>query len=158
MPIPSYAEQSIADDGRYCRRAPPRSDVPGILRQHLRAEHASQVGNEALTLHEAVPGHHLQIALAQELDGVPILARGRDRLLEVAGPIRKAWDPLQGFYTDPIPSLANSPATMCAHPASVGHRHPLMGWTREQAIDFFRANLKDRARHHRRGGPLHRLA
>jgi uncharacterized protein (DUF885 family) len=49
---------------------------PGIFYANLRhtAEHPSW-GMRTLTYHEAIPGHHLQIAIAQELEGVPFFRR-----------------------------------------------------------------------------------
>lgn len=70
LPVPDYAEQSQTT--AYYYPGSPEAGRPGYFFANTYAlETRPRWEMEALTLHEAVPGHHLQISLAQELGDVP---------------------------------------------------------------------------------------
>jgi uncharacterized protein (DUF885 family) len=94
---------------------------------------------EALAFHEAVPGHHLQLAIAQELTGLPDFRRhsGPTAYVEGWGLYTERLCDDMGLYSgdlDRIGVLSFDAWRACRLVVDTG-MHAL-GWTRRQAIDF----------------------
>jgi uncharacterized protein (DUF885 family) len=141
-PIPSYAERSQTT--AYYQPGSPAAARAGIYfvnTYNLPARPKWEM--EALTLHEAVPGHHLQIALAQELEGVPEFRRygGYTAFVEGWGLYSESLGGEMGFYADPYSKFGQLTYEMWrAIRLVLDTGLHTMGWTREQAIEFFKAN------------------
>jgi uncharacterized protein (DUF885 family) len=98
---------------------------------------------EALVLHEAVPGHHLQIALAQELEGIHDLLKHSfyTAFTEGWGLYAESLGDEMGFYRDPYAKFGQLTYEMWrAIRLVVDTGIHAKGWTRQQAIEFFEEN------------------
>ena len=98
---------------------------------------------EALTLHEAVPGHHLQISLNSELENLP--SYRQNAYISAFGEgwgLYSEWLGLEvGFYQDPYSNFGRLTYEMWrAARLVVDTGMHMFGWSREQAMNFMKDN------------------
>ncbi len=142
IPVPSYAEQSQTT--AYYQDGSLKAGRPGYYFVNTYALNTRPRWEmEALTLHEAVPGHHLQISLAQELENVPWFRQESSytAFVEGWGLYAESLGSALGFYQDPYSHFGQLTYEMWrAVRLVVDTGMHYMGWSRQQAIDYFKEN------------------
>jgi len=142
VPVPSYAERSQTT--AYYEPGSPAAGRPGYFYANT-----YDLGSrprwemEALTLHEAVPGHHLQVALAQEMDDVPEFRRHGfyTAYVEGWGLYAESLGAEMGFYADPYHRFGQLTYEIWrAIRLVVDTGMHALGFSREQAIGYFQDN------------------
>ena len=127
---PAYYEAGTHDGGR-----------PGRLRiDTFNAADRNLYAVEAIAYHEGLPGHHLQISIAQELDDVPTFRKygGYTAYSEGWGLYSERLGKDVGFYQDPYSDYGRLEADIwrairLVVDTGVHSQH----WTREQMVQYF---------------------
>jgi uncharacterized protein (DUF885 family) len=98
---------------------------------------------ESLALHECIPGHHIQVSIAQGIQGVPKVFNYHDytAFVEGWGVYAETLGDEIGFYRDPYEKFGQLTYEMWRTMRLVVDTgiHS-QGWTQQQAIDYFREN------------------
>jgi uncharacterized protein (DUF885 family) len=142
VPVPAYAERSQTT--AYYEPGSPSAGRPGRFYANtydLRARPKWEM--EALALHESVPGHHLQIALAQEMPGVPEFRKHGfyTAFIEGWGLYAESLGSEMGFYKDPYSRFGQLTYEVWrAIRLVLDTGMHAFGWPREKAIAYFEEN------------------
>jgi uncharacterized protein (DUF885 family) len=140
--VPAVSEKSSA----FAYYNPPAMDgsKPGVFYANLRkVDEIAKFGMRTLAYHEAIPGHHTQVASALEIKGLPMFRRmvpftayGEGWALYAE---QLAWE--AGFQKSPLDNLGRLQAEMFrAVRLVVDTGIHAKKWTREQAIDYMMSN------------------
>ena len=128
----------------FYQRPAPNGSRPGVYYANLRdMAQMPTYQMEALAYHEGIPGHHMQLAIMQELEGVPSFRRfgGYTAYTEGWG-LYTEYLPLEyGFYEDPYSNfgrLAMELWRACRLVVDTGLHE--QQWTRQQAVDYLLEN------------------
>ena len=142
IPVPGYAEKSQTT--AYYMRGSPKAGRPGYFFANTYAlDTRPKWEMEALTVHEAMPGHHLQLSIAQELEDVPEFRKwgGYTAFIEGWGLYSESLGEELGLYQDPYSKFGQLTYEIWrAVRLVVDTGMHSMGWTRQEAIDYFAAN------------------
>jgi uncharacterized protein (DUF885 family) len=137
--VPDYLQKTMYP--AYYEPGAPDGSRPGRLRVNpWNATDRNLYSVEAIAYHEGVPGHHLQISIAQELDGLPTF-----RKHESYTAYEEGWALYSerlgkevGFYQDPYSDYGRLEADIwrairLVVDTGVHSQH----WTRQQMVDYF---------------------
>jgi uncharacterized protein (DUF885 family) len=140
--VPPFAEKTAP--GAYYYPPPLDGSRPGTFFANLHdVNQTPKFGMRTMAYHEAVPGHHLQIAIARELKGLPIFRSVLPFTSYHEGwalyAEQLAWE--AGYEKDPLDNLGRLQAELFRSVRLVVDTglHSKR-WTREQAIDYMMAN------------------
>ena len=121
----------------------PDGSRPGIFWVPLRGPTFDTIRMRSLSYHEAVPGHHFQLAIQQELTNLPKFRS--QRIFSGGSAHAEGWGLYaerlaveQGWYKDDVPGLLGALGSELfrARRLVVDTGLHAKGWTREQAIDY----------------------
>jgi uncharacterized protein (DUF885 family) len=140
--VPAEIEEAYTT-GRYFSGSPKQGIAGGYMVNTSHLDQRPLYELTALTLHESVPGHHLQIALAQELEGVPSFRRnaGVTAFTEGWGLYAEQLGVEMGIYRDPYEQFGRLSYEMwraCRLVADTGIHW--LGWSLDQARACFTDN------------------
>ncbi|MFC5861590.1 DUF885 domain-containing protein [Acidicapsa dinghuensis] len=138
-PVPDYLEKTSAD--AYYEAGTPDGSRPGRIRvDTYNASDRNLCEVESIAYHEGLPGHHLQISIAQELTGVPEFRKygGYTAFTEGWGLYAERLGKDVGFYTDPYSDYGRLEgdiwrAIRLVVDTGVHSQH----WSRQQMVDYF---------------------
>jgi uncharacterized protein (DUF885 family) len=142
-PVPDY----LAADAPAAYYTPPAPDGSRPGEYHVNLHEPTDRGRAetaSIAFHEAIPGHHLQLAIATERTDLPAFRRlswGHTAFVEGWALYTERLADEMGLYesdVDRLGMLASDSWRACRLVVDTGLH--AMGWTRQQAIDFMRAN------------------
>ncbi|HVF73138.1 MAG TPA: DUF885 domain-containing protein [Chthoniobacterales bacterium] len=140
--VPAYAEKSQA--AAYYEAGSLKAGRPGYFFVNTYdLPGRPKWGMETLTLHEAVPGHHFQIAISQEMDDLPEFRKhgGYNAFSEGWALYAESLGYEMGFFKDPYQNFGHLGDEMLrAIRLVVDTGLHSKDWTREQAIKYFEEN------------------
>ncbi len=142
VPVPAYLEKTSAP--AYYQEGSPDGSRPGRLFIDLYdPEKRNLYSAESIAYHEGLPGHHLQISIAQELTGIPEFRKfaGYTAYQEGWGLYAEQLGKDVGFYKDPYSDYGRLEADIwrairLVVDTGVHSKH----WTRQQMVDYFHAH------------------
>jgi uncharacterized protein (DUF885 family) len=138
-PVPDYEEKDQA--AAYYEHGTPDGSRPGtVFVNTYKFETRSLTNVESIAYHEGLPGHHLQISIAQELTGVPEFRKYLDytAYTEGWGLYAEQLGKDVGFYQDPYSDFGRLEddiwrAVRLVVDTGVHAKH----WSRDQMVDYF---------------------
>ena len=140
QPIPEF--QAPSSPGAYYVPGAPAEGRPGVFYANTHdLPSRPKWRMESLTLHEAVPGHHLQMALAAEMEDVPAFRQfsAETAFVEGWGLYAESLGEEVGLYRDPYSKFgALDHDIWRSIRLVVDTGMHALGWTRDRAIAFFR--------------------
>ena len=137
--VPDYTEKTAAP--AYYEAGTPDGSRPGrLFINTYNATERNLYGVEAIAYHEGIPGHHLQISIAQELTGLPEFRKygSYTAYVEGWGLYAEHLGKDVGFYQDPYSDYGRLEADIwrairLVVDTGVHSQH----WTRQQMVDYF---------------------
>ena len=142
LPVPTQSEKHAPPAYYYPPLADGSRDGTYFLNTY-KAETKSVFEAESVAFHEAIPGHHLDRTIAVELQGVPDFQRytASTAFVEGWGLYSEQLANEMGLYSNNVQQLGrlgNDAWRACRLVLDTGMHG--MGWSRDQAIDFFISN------------------
>lgn len=142
VPVPAYLEKTSAP--AYYEAGTPDGSRPGrLFIDTYNATDRNLYAVESIAYHEGLPGHHLQISIAQELTGIPTFRKygNYTAYTEGWGLYAERLGKDVGVYQDPYSDYGRLEADIWrAIRLVVDTGVHSEGWSRQQMVDYFHAH------------------